>query len=243
MKRSERDIYEPVRAYLAERGYQVEGEVRGCDLVARRGEELLVVELKARLSLALIAQAVERQEYADSVYVAVPVDSATAYPPNFGRTRKILRRLGLGALLVRFLSRSARVELIFHPDSYEPRRRRKERIAVIREVDGRVVAGGVGGSSTRDGEIKLTAYRQAAIHLAILLREEGSASPSRLRRLGGAEKAATILRDNHYGWFRRLRRGVYALDEQGRQALLNLAPRIGALEASILGELRASEEV
>lgn len=241
MERREREIFPPLKHYLEERGYEVEGEVRGCDLVARRGEEVVVVELKTRFSLALLAQAVERQEYADSVYVAVPISSATAYPPSYKRVRKLLRRLGLGALLVRFLSRSVRVELLFHPGEYEPPRRLKERRALIREVDGRVVTDGVGGTARRRGETQLTAYRQAALHLAILLREQGPASPADLRRLGGAERAAAILRDNHYGWFNRVRRGVYELDPAGAEALEKLSSRIEGLESSVLMSIRERE--
>ena len=47
-------LYSPVKQFLERRGYEVKGEVRGCDLVARRGDEPpVIVELKLRFSLPL----------------------------------------------------------------------------------------------------------------------------------------------------------------------------------------------
>lgn len=236
---TETELYEPIRDFLQRRGYRVEGEVRGCDVVARKGEELLVIELKRQFSVQLLTQAVERQEYADAVYVALPVSSATAYPPNYRNLRRLLKRLELGLLLVRFLKRSVRVEVAFHPEEQPRRRRRKERAAIIREVEGRRVEGARGGSATRAGGERLTAYKQAAIHLALLLREHGPASPGELRKLGGADRAQAILSRNYYGWFERIDRGVYALAPEGAESLANLADRIGEIEKEVLQGARA----
>src|SRR5882757_3904956 len=72
-KASEVDLYEPVKAFLTAQGYVVRGEVRGCDLVARRGDEKpVIVELKLRFNLALVLQGIERLALTDLVYLAVP---------------------------------------------------------------------------------------------------------------------------------------------------------------------------
>ena len=68
----ETDLYEPVAEYLRSLGYEVRGEVRSIDLVARKGKEIIAVELKLAMGLDLILQAVQRQKSTDSVYVAVP---------------------------------------------------------------------------------------------------------------------------------------------------------------------------
>lgn len=238
---AETDLYAPVRTFLQRRGYEVQGEVRGCDVVARKGDELLVIELKRQFSVQLLMQAVERQEYADAVYVALPVRSATSYPPNYRGLRRLLKRLELGLLLVRFLNRSVRVEIAFHPEAQRPRRRKKARAAILREVEGRLVEGASGGSATRGGRERLTAYRQAAIHLALLLRDHGPASPSELRRLGGADRAQQILSSNYYGWFERLERGVYALAPEGAESLANLGERIREIEEQALRGARAAQ--
>ena len=238
--RKETELYEPIRRYLTERGYEAEGEVRGCDIVARLGEELVIIELKRSFSVALLAQAVERQEYGDSVYVALPVESATAYPANFRNLRRLLRRLELGLILVRFLKRGEpRVEIAFHPRPYRRTRGHKKRAAVIREVEGRLVDSAVGGSASKNAD-HLTAYKQAAIHLALLLREGGPASPATLRKLGGAERAQAILNANHYGWFDRVSHGVYALNGHGIDALTALAPRIAEIEAQVRAVMPAA---
>src|SRR3546814_747502 len=57
----EEDLYEPVKAFLDGQGYAVKAEIRGCDLVARRGEEPpVIVELKQAFQLALLLQGVDR---------------------------------------------------------------------------------------------------------------------------------------------------------------------------------------
>ncbi|MFP4302612.1 MAG: DUF2161 family putative PD-(D/E)XK-type phosphodiesterase [Spirochaetaceae bacterium] len=232
--KTEAALYEPIRSFLLKRGYHVQGEVRGCDVVARQGEELIVVELKRSPSLQLLMQAVERQEYADTVYIALPVGSATGYPPNYRSLRRLLKRLELGLLLVRYLRGSVRVEIAFHPQEYRKRKKQRERRAIIREVEGRLIEGAPGGSATRDGSQRLTAYKQAAIHLAILLREYGPASPARLRELGGADRAQEILSRNYYGWFDKVDRGIYCLAPEGARSLLTFGEQIREIETAAL---------
>src|SRR5438477_9318086 len=70
-------LYMPVKQFLERRGYEVKAEVRGCDLVARRGDEpLVVVELKLRLNLTLILQGVDRLALTERVYLALPRPAA-----------------------------------------------------------------------------------------------------------------------------------------------------------------------
>ena len=59
--RLEAALYGPVKRFLEGQGYVVKGEVRGCDLVARRGDEPpVIVELKLRFNLALVLQGIDR---------------------------------------------------------------------------------------------------------------------------------------------------------------------------------------
>ncbi|MCB1343705.1 MAG: hypothetical protein KDK24_22065, partial [Pseudooceanicola sp.] len=58
---TERALYAPVKALLERQGYTVKGEVGAADVVARRGDEpVVIVELKLRFSLSLFHQAVAR---------------------------------------------------------------------------------------------------------------------------------------------------------------------------------------
>ena len=58
----ESSLYLPVKRFLENLGFEVKGEVCGCDLVALASGEptaLVVCELKLTFSLELILQAVE----------------------------------------------------------------------------------------------------------------------------------------------------------------------------------------
>ncbi|MFO7319365.1 MAG: hypothetical protein C0P71_006500, partial [Bacillota bacterium] len=65
-------LYQPVKEFWAAQGYTVRGEVEGCDLVACRGEDVVVVELKGSMNLSLILQGLNRKAITDRVYLAVP---------------------------------------------------------------------------------------------------------------------------------------------------------------------------
>jgi len=63
------ELYAPVKRFLEARGYEVKGEVCGCDLVARhiddRGDEPpVIVELKLRFQLFGRAAPVPGEHYA-----------------------------------------------------------------------------------------------------------------------------------------------------------------------------------
>jgi len=97
----ESDLYRPVHDYLVEQGYTVRSEVRNCDIVAAKGGDLIVIELKRAINLSLIAQAVERQKITDSVYVAVPRPSNMRnWQVQTKTVQGLLRRLEIGLILV-----------------------------------------------------------------------------------------------------------------------------------------------
>lgn len=201
----------PVRSYLESHGYQVNAEVRGCDLTATKGEDLIVVELKTSPSMSLLVQAVDRQRVADSVYVAVPEPRRT--DKHWRGVLRVLRRLELGLLVVRSTAGSARAIRLLDPGPSQPRRDGRRRRAIITEVAARSVDLNTGGSSAVP---LVTAYRERAVHLAHLLDRHGPSSPAQLRRLGASEQSGQVLYANHYGWFRRVQRGIYDLTDTGR---------------------------
>jgi len=222
-----------LKTWLEAQGYAVRGEVGRCDLAAEKEGELIAVELKLRPSLALLAQAAERQEYADAVYVALPATGDRRRPPASRDFRRLLSRLGIGLLLVTFLKTKTKVEVLMHPRGADapahgrsPRKRPKRKAAMLREITGRsldLTPGGLPG-----GRGRITAYRQRAFRLAAWLTELGEASPAELRRLGAPDDAGVILSRNLYGWFERRRRGVYTLHSAG-QAALEEIPELAAV--------------
>ncbi|HWT59069.1 MAG TPA: DUF2161 family putative PD-(D/E)XK-type phosphodiesterase, partial [Rhizobium sp.] len=63
----------------------------------------------------------------------------------------------------------------------------------------------------------MTAYRQQALLCASALKQ-GLKRPREMKAL--AANAGPILRDNVYGWFERIEKGIYALTPAGQAALL-----------------------
>ena len=108
------------------------------------------------------------------------------------------------------------VQVALHPVESRRQLRRRARGALILEIAGRSGDHQPGGSTRRK---ILTAYREAAIAVAVCLARTGPTSPRALRAAGCSPRTLSILADNHYGWFSRIQRGVYALTEQGREAL------------------------
>lgn len=212
----ETDLYSSVADYLEHQGYQVNSEVKHCDITALKGDDLIIVELKTRFSLALVYQALERKKLTPSVYVAIPVTSAKPTPPNYKSVKSLLRKLEVGLILVRFLKNKKRVEVVLHPTAYEQKKSPKRRKSIIREIEGRYGEFNQGGS---DNSVeKITTYKQEAIRIAWFLRE-GDLTPKELRERGCGAKTQQILAANFYGWFNRVKRGLYSLDPAGLEAL------------------------
>ena len=214
------DLFDPIRRWLDGQGYRVSSEVKDCDIVATLPDDpetLIVIELKTRMSLALINQGVARKELTESVYIAVPVSGAKGTLRNARKTLATLRRLELGLLFVRLLRDGTRVEPVLHPRPFTPRKRRKRRSAILREVDHRYAELDTGGQP-RSG-VRYTAYRQRALRIAAILGEEAPLSPKAIVERGGPTEAGRIVAGNHYGWFDRVARGSYALSEAGNAAL------------------------
>lgn len=216
----ETDLDYPVRKFLISKGYQVYSEVNDCDIIAVKDDQLIVVELKRNFSIELLLQAVKRQKFGDSVYVAIPT------PKRISRGKKrdithLVRRLELGLLYVTLSPRYPTVDIIINPKPFDRvksrQQNKKKRIAIIQEIKGRKRDFNTGGST---GQTLVTAYRESAVQIATYLVKFGPLSPKQLREYG-TDKAKTrnILADNYYGWFNRIKHGVYEITDSGRKAL------------------------
>lgn len=223
----ETELYPPVKAYLEGQGYEVKAEVLGCDVVARRGEEApVVVELKTGFTLPLLLQGVDRLSVTDHVYVAFGLEGTKGKKDIWRRHRKAIlktcRRLGLGLIGISLDKPNGRqVEVFLDPLPYRPRGNKKRTGRLLREFETRVGDGNVGGSTRRT---LMTAYRQDALRCAKYVHANGE--PVRLadmRRDTEVSRAGPIVRDNHYGWFERVDRGVYTLSPKGVEALEDFA--------------------
>lgn len=216
----ETDLYGPVHDYLEALGYQVQGEVKGCDLTAIMGEELVVVELKTSFNLRLLSQAVKRQRVADSVYIAIPNPKGGARSAGWRDMCMLLRRLELGLITVAPGRNDNQVEVHFHPNTFDRlkslRSGKKIRHHIIKESMNRSGHYNTGGTNRTK---LITVYREQAIHLVCCMMKYGNMSPAQLKKLGTCAKTPNILRDNHYGWFTKVSRGMYALNDSAREFL------------------------
>ena len=226
---SEMELYDPIKRFLEAQGYAVKGEIGACDIVAvRDAEGPVIVELKERLSLALILQAVDRLRISDAVYIAFRVGKghSASWRSRMKQVTSLLRRLGLGLLTV---SARGKVVAVLDPGPYRPRANARRRERLLKEFAERVGDPEAGGSASRQ---RLTAYRQDALRCARELADAGVLKLSTIRDRAEVPRAGPILRDNHYGWFERVRTGHYDLSPKGRRdltdwsdALQDLLPR------------------
>lgn len=214
----ERDLYLPVKRFLEAQGYAVKGEIGPCDVVGVRGDDPpVVVELKERLSLTLILQAVDRLVVSDAVYVAFCVGKGASgsWRTHGKQVVALCRRLGIGLLTV---SARGRVEPALDPAPYRPRVDKHRRSRLLKEFAERVGDPEVGGSAIAR---RLTSYRQDALRCARELAATGPLKVSMLTQRTGVSRAGAILRDNHYGWFERITVGHYAVSSRGTSELGN----------------------
>jgi len=208
----ETSLYLPVKRFLEARGFEVKGEICGCDLVALRdGEPPIVVvgELKLGFNLDLVLQGIDRTAACDEVWLAVRMSGRRGRERD-PRARKLCRLLGFGLLGV--LS-NGRVEMLVEPALWRPRRDPKRRSRLVDEHRRRL------GDPATGGMTKLpimTYYRQQALACAASL----SAGPRRTSEIRArVPDASKILLRNVYGWFFRVERGVYGLTAEGTTAL------------------------
>ena len=210
----ETDLYAPIKQFLEGQGYEVKSEVGAADVVAMRGEEdPVIVELKARFSLSLFHQAVERQAITDAVYVAVPRITGKAFQKAVRNNRALCRRLGLGLLTVRM--KDGVVDAVLDPAPYKPRQSKRKQTRLLREFT-RLVGDPNTGGSTRRG--LMTAYRQDALRCLNMLSENGPTKAALVAKVANVPNARRLMADNHYGWFERVEKGIYALSPKGQSA-------------------------
>ena len=218
-------LYAPVKSFLERQGYEVKGEVRGCDLVARRDDEPpVIVELKLRFNLGLVLQGVDRLALTERVYLAVPRARGGALAPDRPEIRKLCRRLGLGLILIGLTRKT--VEILEEPVPYRPRQAKSRALRLLDEFSRRIGDANVGGVV---GVPLVTAYREDALRCARALALGGPMRVGALRSAAEVPRAARILQRNVYGWFDRIERGTYRLTPEGDQALSRFAEVILAI--------------
>jgi hypothetical protein len=219
----ESDLYAPLKSYLEAQGYEVKAEIGDCDIMACRGDEQpIVVEMKLTFSLALVIQGVARQGMFDLVYLAVPVNKG--WKQRYRDVIALCRRLSLGLLAVG----PKGVEAHLDPAPYAPKLKSKPAARLLREFERRVGDPNLGGIT---GVKKMTAYRQDALRCAAHL-AAGPCKASVVAAATEVTRATILMRTDHYGWFERAERGIYALTPKGQAALSEYSAELAALQSS-----------
>jgi len=233
----ETDLYRPVVEYLADQGYTAQGEVRQCDVAAVRESELVIVELKLRLSADALAQAARRQRIADAVWIAIrKPERIVQWRRRAADLLFLLRRLELGLLLVSPSARTkaARVKVEVPVQIFDRVKDGKLRSGLMREVLRRSGDFNTGGSvRTR----LVSSYREAAVHIACCVERFGPLTVPELKRLDTGPHTWSILDASPgiEGWFERDDGGRYSLKPDGL-AGLERYPEVAAHYRSVLAK-------
>ncbi len=226
----ETSLYAPVKRFLEGLGFEVKGEVCGCDIVAvDRGAPIapVICELKLSFTLDLVLQAVDRSTACDEVWLAVRASLRGRGRESDPRVKRQCRLLGFGLLCV---FNSGRVEVFVEPAPWRPRRNAKRRSKILDEHRRRKGDPTTGGATRRP---IMTAYRQQSLACAAAL----ARAPAQPRDLKGAiPNAQKILLHNVYRWFVRVERGVYSLSETGKAAIILWKPNLPKPPADLPGE-------
>lgn len=223
MQIKETDLNDPIKVWLEQQGCQVNAEVMGIDMMGMMESDLVIaVELKLKLNLEVINQAVERQSVCDLVYIGVCHDFKAVETKRFKRTLLTLKRLNLGLITVNFRAESPIVYEILKPESFDfeksKRMKRSRRQKLIEEFNKRKSNLNKGGSTRQK---IMTAYKEMCLICAHHIQLHGPCRAKDFEAIGvGQKKASGMFAANHYNWFEKISRGIYGLSEEGRLALV-----------------------
>ena len=209
----ETDLYPPIKSFLEAQGCEVKAEINSCDVVAKKPDgSVIIIELKKGFNLDLLIQGVER------LSLAGPIAKGSVWNKRRRGILKLCKRLGLGLMMVNlFAHKDPKVLVLLDPTPYDPRKNLSKVMRLKKEFNSRIGDPNKGGSTTRTKI--MTSYRQSAILCAKLLSNSGPMQVKGVRDLTGVEKAGNLMRNNHYGWFKKIKRGVYELTEKGKNDL------------------------
>jgi hypothetical protein len=224
----EKDLYLPVKEFFEFEGYIVKGEVKGCDVVAVKDDEMIIIEQKLHLNLEVVMQAVKRQRIAEKVYIAIPMPKK-----NYKRVKNLcvlLRRLELGLILIKDEHGRNSVRIELEPAPFDRVKSinssKKTKLTVKKEFEARHGDYNTGGVT---GEKLVTAYREKALFIAGLLQAHSKLSIKNMKELGADDKTYYILFNNYYGWFKKVEKGQYSLTEKGLEEAENYSELIELL--------------
>lgn len=214
----EEELFEPVKNLFLDMGYKVNAEIKGCDITATKDSELVIIELKKNLSVALLSQALDRQKVGAKVYVCVPKPKKYS-PKNYQDTFYLLKKLELGLIFVDLKGEFSYAQIIKEPcEFFPPAKNYAKRKKIMKEIEGRTVDMNTGGVC---GKKIATAYTEKCIHIACVLDCYGPLSVREMRKLGTDEKTSNIVRSNAYKWFKKIDSLTYEITKKGQREIMD----------------------
>lgn len=226
----EEDLYYYLETYFESQGYKVQGEVCGCDLVALRDDDLIIVELKKAFNVKLLYQGVRRLAATKKVYIAFFKPQARQKMSFWTMVKSLARRLQLGVIVVEpgtqvkdKNSDNSLIKVLVEPSPFLARPAALLRKKILKEFNGRKISKNAGGVQ---GQKINTAYLESAVQIATLLYKASQMTAVELKSLGAPENAYNILYNNHYGWFEKKEKGYYGLKKNASREIQKKHPEI-----------------
>lgn len=207
----ETELYEPVKSFFESQGYIVKAEINDIDVLALKEEVMIAIELKVKISLKHIYQAIERQKIVDNVFLAIPKTTYKSHKTSIKHFNLLLKRLSLGLIIVD----GYKIEVMFEPNYYDLdkskslNKRRKNNL--LENFNNLRKDSNTGGSKGK----RMTIYKQNAIEIAKFLAVNPGSSPKVIKQATGVEKTASILQKNFYDWFDKGGYASYFLTKKG----------------------------
>ncbi|PKM57628.1 MAG: hypothetical protein CVU98_05050 [Firmicutes bacterium HGW-Firmicutes-3] len=217
----EKDLYLPIKAFFQSQSYDVFGEVKDIDVIAKSGDNIVAIELKTSLNLELILQGSKRQRLTDDVFLAVPKPTGRMQRgKSFKDKLYLIKRLGLGLIYVDTSLDPNKIIVVFEPSLLDIKRSqqryKKKRETLFKEIEARHMDYNIGGSR---GKI-ITAYKEASLRILKTLEDGQPHSTKDIRHVSGVKQSTTILYNNHHGWYEKVERAVYCISPYGEKALI-----------------------
>ncbi|MEC9484883.1 MAG: DUF2161 family putative PD-(D/E)XK-type phosphodiesterase [Candidatus Izemoplasma sp.] len=206
-------LFPILKKYFEAHDFTVKAEVNDIDIVVKKDDLVIAVEMKTTLNTTLMYQGIKREHITDYVYLAIPKPTDRILKSRLFKEKKtLIRRLELGLILVDL--EQELVTILLDPKTYHHKKQKKQRKKLLKEFNQRQTAFNIGGSHKRE---IITAYRELALLALDFMLDEPKTTKA-LREYTQKPKVTRILQDNHYGWFERVERGVYQVTDVGVKA-------------------------
>ncbi|MEA4973697.1 MAG: DUF2161 family putative PD-(D/E)XK-type phosphodiesterase [Candidatus Metalachnospira sp.] len=212
----ESDLYLPVCEYFKSLGYDVQAEVKSCDLVAVNDHETVIAELKTSFCLKLVYQAIERQSLTNLVYIVISRPLKGEKSREWRNMLKLMKRLDIGIITVAMDSELKTVDVVSVPEGHKKVRNSKKIALLNKELNERSLNVNTGGVNKTK---ILTAYKEKCIFALCITEKSGTITPAELKKALNDPYADKIPRSNYYGWFRKIEKGVYGISDKGMEIL------------------------